>query len=80
MKRFTIIALALAIVLATLVSQFASSKPDGLERVATDYGFADRATSAGDYGDGPVTSALFGLGGTLLVFTVGYGIARRRAS
>ena len=80
MRRFALLALALAIVLATFVSQFASSKPDGLERVATDHGFVHRATSAGNYGDGPVTSALYGLGGTLLVFVVGSAIARRRAS
>ena len=40
MKWFTILALALAIGLATAVSPFASSSPDGLNRVAEDHGFA----------------------------------------
>ena len=47
MKWFTILALALAIGLATAASPFASSSPDGLERVAADKGFAPRAR-AGD--------------------------------
>ena len=38
MKWFTILALALAIGLATAASPFASSSPDGLERVAGDNG------------------------------------------
>ena len=43
MKRFTILALAVALILGVVVSPFASSKPDGLERVATDQGFVDAA-------------------------------------
>lgn len=35
--------LAVAVVLATLVALFASTQPDGLERVARDIGFADTA-------------------------------------
>jgi hypothetical protein len=72
MKRFTIVALAVAIALGVLVSPFASSEPDGLERVATDHGFVEKARSHANYGP------LAGLTGTLLVFALGYGIARAR--
>ena len=72
MKRFTILALAVALILGVFVSPYASSKPDGLERVAADQGFVDTATSASTYG----THA--GLTGTLLVFAIGAGLALRR--
>ena len=36
MKLFTILVLALAVGLATAVSPYASSSPDGLEKVAGD--------------------------------------------
>ena len=42
MRWFTILALAVAIGLATAASPFASSSPDGLERVAEDKGFLER--------------------------------------
>jgi hypothetical protein len=75
MKRFTILALAIAIGLATAVSPFASSAPDGLNRVASEKGFAvhakeDRAPLI-DY-----EAALGGFAGTLIVFAVGAGMAR----
>jgi hypothetical protein len=76
MRWFTIIALALAIGLATAASPFASSSPDGLTRVATDSGFAARAQSSGSYGDTRVAKGLAGFAGTLLVFAVGTGLAR----
>jgi hypothetical protein len=75
MKWFTILALALAVGLATAVSPFASSDPDGLNRVAADKGFAAREASPRapliDY-----QAALGGFAGTLIVFAAGYGIAR----
>ncbi len=40
---FFISGLAIALVIAAIVSPFASSDPDGLERVAEDLGFIDRA-------------------------------------
>jgi len=46
MRRFTILALAVAIGLGTAASPFASSSPDGLERVAGDQGFLDRGRVA----------------------------------
>jgi hypothetical protein len=81
MKWFTVFALALAIGLAAAASPFASSSPDGLERVAADKRFAARgATRAApvlDYGtDSKAATGLAGFAGTLLVFTVGAGLAR----
>jgi hypothetical protein len=76
MRWFTIVVLALAIGLATAASPFASSSPDGLTRVATDSGFADRAQASGSYGDTRVAKGLAGFAGTLLVFAVGTGVAR----
>jgi hypothetical protein len=75
MKWFTILALALAIGLATAVSPFASSSPDGLNRVAEDHGFATRA----DESRSPLVddqAALGGFAGTLIVFVLGAGVAR----
>ena len=88
MKRFTVLVLALAIGLAAAVSPFASSHPDGLEKVAADHGFASRGEArtgpVGDYAlpgvaDDRLATGLAGAAGTLLVFALGSGIARRRA-
>ena len=90
MKLFTILALAVAIGLATAVSPFASSSPDGLERVAADKAFVDTGKShsgpIGDYAfpgvkDERLATGLAGFTGTLLVFGVGFVLvkaARRR--
>jgi hypothetical protein len=74
MRLFTILALALAIGLATAVSPLASSRPDGLERVATDQGFAAQRQGSANYGDTPLAKGAAGFAGTLLVFAVGYGL------
>ena len=95
MRLVTIVALAVAIGLATAVSPFASASPDGFEKVAADKGFADQGTlhpaqaeaPVPDYafpgvGDGRVATGLAGFAGTLIVFGFGYGaarVARRRA-
>ncbi|HEX5621688.1 MAG TPA: PDGLE domain-containing protein [Solirubrobacteraceae bacterium] len=81
MKWFTILALALAIGLATAASPFASSSPDGLERVAADNGFAPRAESRDvplfDYGtDSKLATGLAGFAGTLIVLAAGGAVAR----
>jgi hypothetical protein len=68
MKCFLLVAL----ILGVFVSPYASSRPDGLERVATDHGFVGKATSESTYG------TYAGLTGTLLVFVVGAGLALRR--
>ena len=46
MRRFTLLALLVAIALATAFSPFASSSPDGLEKVAEQEGFLDRGRLA----------------------------------
>ena len=95
MRRFTILALAAALVLGVAFSPFASSAPDGLEKVAADRGFADRGRTAAvqerspapDYAfpgvdDPRLATALSGLAGTLAVFALAGGVAlavRRRA-
>jgi PDGLE domain len=94
MRIFTILALAVAIGLATAASPFASSSPDGLERVATDKAFIDDGRLAPiqeeapvpDYAfpgidDARVATGLAGFAGTLAVFAAGFGLAalaRRR--
>jgi hypothetical protein len=89
MKLFTILALAVAIGLATAASPFASSSPDGLEKVATDKAFIEQGTLHAVQEDSPVpdyafpgvdnprvATGLAGFAGTLLVFGLGYGAAR----
>ena len=81
MRLFTILALALAIGLATALSPFASGAPDGLNLVAADHGFEHRTTQQADYAfpgvrDPKLAKGLAGFTGTLLVFGVGFGIAR----
>ncbi|HWK28673.1 MAG TPA: PDGLE domain-containing protein [Solirubrobacter sp.] len=85
MKRFTLLALAVAIALGTLASPFASSHPDGLEHVAANHEFAHagkaRSGPLGGYsfpgiGDPRLATALAGFAGTLLVFATGYGVVR----
>ena len=87
MKRFTWIALASAVFLGVVVSPFASSWLDGLERVAEDKGFLARgegeplvASPVPDYafpgvaGEGWATAAAGALG-TLLTFGVAFAVA-----
>lgn len=87
MKAFTAVAVALAVGLAVAVSPFASSSPDGLERVADDSGFVDEGTLAPvqegspvpDYAfpgvdDPQVATGLAGFVGTLATFAIAYGI------
>jgi PDGLE domain len=84
---FVILALAVAVGLATAVSPFASSSPDGLERVAGDTAFLEQGEPAPLQDDAPVpdyafpgvddarvATGLAGFVGTLVVFAVGYGI------
>lgn len=77
MKTLTFLLMALSLVLAILVSPFASSSPDGLEKVAEEKGFIERATSVWekaplpDYTLGSEAAwetSLAGCLGTLLVF------------
>jgi hypothetical protein len=88
MRWFTVLALALAIGLATAVSPFASASPDGLEKVAADKGFVDRGELAPvqegspirDYAvpgvdDPRLATGLAGFTGTIFVFGLGYVVA-----
>jgi len=78
--------LGLSLLLASLLSPFVSSSPDGLERVAEDQGFLGRAESGGeaapmkDYlfpgiGSEKAAAAAAGLIGTLGVFLLACGLA-----
>lgn len=90
MKRFVLIMLALSLVVAGGVSWFASSHPDGLERVAEDLGFLDRVqepahTVMPDYTvpgkEGFLSNGLAGVTGVLATFgaTILFArLARRR--
>lgn len=90
-RRWWLVGLMLALVVA-LFSPLASPHPDGLERVAEDKGFLDRAQEATyhiipDYvfpgiPNERAATIVAGVVGTLLVFGVAYGLAsllRRRA-
>ena len=80
--------LLVALVLAGVVSLRASDRPDGLERVAEDQGFADQAKEhpvdgpLADYELGGRDSAVPGLVGVVLVLVLVSGttyVLRRRS-
>ncbi|HCB04649.1 MAG TPA: hypothetical protein DEQ43_10450, partial [Nocardioides bacterium] len=78
-KTLVVAGLLVALILAGVISRFASSDPDGLTKVSEDHGFADTGSShqalLGDYG------SLTGIVGVLVVLAVAAGIAfavRRR--
>ena len=93
-RLFAILALALAVGLATAVSPYASSSPDGLERVAADKAFLAEGElhpvqedsplpgyAFPGVGDERVAAGLAGFAGALAVFALGSGLAfaiRRR--
>lgn len=80
-------ALGVTLAVATVISQFASGDPDGLERVAADQGFADTATEHplvgslfADYAtrgldDEGLSLAVAGGAGAVLCLAVGLGLA-----
>ena len=89
-RYWWLIGLLIALAVA-LLSPLASSHPDGLERIAEDQGFLDRAEDTPyqiipDYvfpgvKNEAVATVVAGLVGTLVVFGIGYGLAwgvRRR--
>ncbi len=88
-KLFIVLALAVAVGLATALSPYASANPDGLEKVAGDKGFIEQGTLHSIQGDAPIAdyalpgigderlaTGLAGFAGTLGVFAVGFGLAR----
>ncbi len=94
-RRFFVGFALAALLLAGVVSYFASADPDGLERVAHDQGIAEAEQEHGladsplaDYGitaidNGLLSGGLAGVVGVLVVLTltaaVTYGVRRRNA-
>ncbi|MCB2199081.1 PDGLE domain-containing protein [bacterium] len=87
--RFFLVAGVVSLLIGIAVSPFASSNPDGLERVAEEKGFIENAESAElwsssplpDYGvDGVesehISTSLAGLIGTMATLIVGFGVGR----
>lgn len=85
---FILAGLGLSVLLAVLVSPFASSSPDGLERVAEDQGFATKAANAPTWSKAPapdyavpgvpragLSTAAAGLLGTLATFGAAWALA-----
>lgn len=94
-RAFFIAASVIALVLAGLVSTYASDKPDGLEKVAADRGF-DRKAEGHDLDDSPLAgyqtrdvddarlsgglAGVIGVGVTLAVGTGVFWAVRRRGA
>ncbi|MFI6395703.1 energy-coupling factor ABC transporter permease [Nonomuraea sp. NPDC050547] len=82
-RPFVLGGLGVTLILAGVVSFFASSSPDGLERVAEDKGFIDQTTdhlfgtwALADYGDvGGIPVGVAGIIGVGLTLLVAAGIA-----
>lgn len=90
-RRLILGGLMIAILIAASSAFLASGSPDGLERVAEDHGFLNRAQDAPyqvlpDYtvpglGDGPMSTIVAGVVGVVLVAGVALGagsVLRRR--
>lgn len=89
MRLFVAVGLAVAVALAFGLSPYASSSPDGLNKVAEQKGFVDRGRLHSVQKDSPIAhyafpgigdprlaTAVAGFVGTLGVFALGYGVAR----
>jgi ABC-type Fe3+ transport system permease subunit len=85
-RKVFLIGLAVAIFVAVVASQFASSSPDGLEYVAEREGFSNAAQDH-DLADAPlaeygedltatswVNTAVAGFAGVVLTLAIGYGV------
>jgi len=83
------IGLAIALALAVFASPFASSSPDGLEKVAERTGFIESAEDKGVWQNSPLpdytvpgvkseglSTGLAGLAGTAAMFALGFGVIR----
>lgn len=86
MRKRWLIGFAVALMVAAFASPFASSNPDGLEKVAEDKGFLHKGTShisspipdylfPGITNEG-VATALAGVLGTVLTFGVMYSLSK----
>jgi cobalt/nickel transport protein len=95
MKKLVILGLLVTVLLASVVSFYASGSPDGLERVAEDRGFLHTAKDSpvagsplADYGtkgvdDERLSVGLAGVAGVAIVLGLGTGLAyvvRRRTT
>jgi hypothetical protein len=83
LRLFVVLAVAVAIGLATAVAPFASSAPDGLERVAHHHGFAqdgrEHGAPAAGYAfpgihDERLATGVAGFAGTLATLALGWGV------
>lgn len=84
MSKITIIGLIVSLILAFFFSPFASQLPDGLEKVAKDKGFLEKAEGKNvfhapipDYQfpgvkNERLSTAIAGVTGTILVFAITY--------
>ncbi|NPV54252.1 MAG: hypothetical protein HPY71_12175 [Firmicutes bacterium] len=84
MKKEYLVGLLVALFLAVIVSPFASPSPDGLERVAEDHGFIQKAegepvisSPIPDYAlpgikNGVIATSVAGFTGTVVVFGLIY--------
>jgi len=80
------IGVAVSLVLAGVVSYYASSSPDGLEKVAGDLGFGDSARSSATAGsplsgygvdgvsDARISAGLAGVVGVLITAAIAFGL------
>ncbi len=87
MKNSIIFGLVIALICAGIISLFASSFPDGLEKVAEKLGFLEKGegepvlkSPIPDYAlpgikNEKLATSIAGIIGTLLVFAVSYGTA-----
>ena len=89
LKGFIWIGLGISLLLALFLSPFASSSPDGLEKVAETKGFAEKAKGSSFWKYSPlpdyaipwiknekVSTALSGLIGTLAIFFIAMGVGK----
>jgi hypothetical protein len=87
-RRALVAVLVVTVGVAVLVAPFASSSPDGLEKVATDEGFADLADDQA-FADGPLAdysvagvgherlaTAAAGFLGVALILGITWGLSR----
>jgi hypothetical protein len=84
LRLFIALAVAVAIGLATAVAPFASSSPDGLQRVAEQHGFAGHGHARRDapvpgyafpgIHDERLATGVGGFTGTLVVLAAGWGL------
>jgi len=86
---FILIAMLVAIVLGAFISPWASSDPDGLEKVAEDHGFIESALEEPVWTQSPLpdysvpaienellSTGLTGLVGTIAMFFIAFGVAK----